>query len=152
MNCVLDQNDFSALAELLATTDAVSVRSKEKISELLNQSSSSNTWFGYKIANKLCAAAHVTSDEFASGTWIVNFVVVRPDQQNRGIGKALLKYIEFKLRTGNHRRLLVHSYGKKEYSKYRHLCLRLGYICEGIVNDYYENGNDKITYSRVIAR
>jgi ribosomal protein S18 acetylase RimI-like enzyme len=83
-----------------------------------------------------------------NGTWNVLLIAVRPDQQGQGRGAALMRYVEQTLTARGERLLLVETIASFEQTRafYR----KCGYDEEACIRDYYDVGQDKIVYRKVL--
>jgi len=85
------------------------------------------------------------------GTWDLYWIAVDPDRQRGGIGRALLEAAEDAVRAEGGRMLLVETAGKASYAATREMYAACGYCEVARVPDFYEPGDDKVIYARVLA-
>jgi len=78
------------------------------------------------------------------GTWDIYWVAVARERQGQGVGAALLKYAEDKIRKARGRLIFVETSGKPEYEKTKRFYRDHGYeiICQ--IQDFYAPGDDKL--------
>jgi ribosomal protein S18 acetylase RimI-like enzyme len=78
------------------------------------------------------------------GTWDIYWVAVARERQGQGIGGALLKYAEDKIREAQGRHVFVETSGKPEYDKTKRFYRDQGYeiICQ--IPDFYAPGDAKL--------
>ncbi len=82
------------------------------------------------------------------GTWDIYWMAVAPTEQGRGIGSTLLASAEGKIKEAQGRLALIETSSKPEYEKTRHFHQSQGYqlVCQ--LPDFYEPGDDKLTFQK----
>lgn len=75
---------------------------------------------------------------------------MRPDQQGRGRGSALLRQVEQLLAARGGRLLLAETSGQPEFAGARSFYERCGYQSEGQIRDFYADGDHKIIFRKVL--
>ena len=59
--------------------------------------------------------AYLAPEKMTSGTWNLLMIAVHPDNQRRGVGKAILDYVESWLSENNGRMLVIETAGVPEF-------------------------------------
>jgi ribosomal protein S18 acetylase RimI-like enzyme len=77
-------------------------------------------------------------------------IAVRGDQQGKGRGAALMRYVEGSLQGRGQRVLLVETSGVPEFAQTRRFYAKLGYAEEARVRDYYSPGDDMVLFRKVL--
>lgn len=95
--------------------------------------------------------AYYVPEQLTEGTWNLLLIAVDPASQSKGIGSALMGWVEAELGLRGQRLLLVETSGKAEFEKTRQFYDRLGYEREARIRDYYASGDDKIVFRRLLA-
>ena len=80
------------------------------------------------------------------GTYDIYWIVVDARQQRRGIGVALMREAETRIRAREGRVLIIETAGQSLYGSTRRFYQRLGYVEEARLRDFYMPGDDKIVY------
>jgi len=82
------------------------------------------------------------------GTWDIYWIVVTPEKQGQGIGRALIAFAEGKIRGAGGRLVLVETSSQPHYEETRRFYQRQGYelICQ--VSDFYAPGDDKLVLQK----
>ena len=84
--------------------------------------------------------------------WDLYWIVVEKSLQGHGIGKKLLEELEKAAKGLDGRAILrVETSGKEEYCGQRHFYLRSGFRETGRIRDFYEEGDDLVTYCKFIS-
>ena len=83
-----------------------------------------------------------------TGTWDVYWMVVAPLEQGRGIGQALLAAAEAKMKEAQGRLILIETSSRPEYEKTRRFYLSQAYELISRIPDFYEFGDDKLTFQK----
>lgn len=95
---------------------------------------------------KLVGFACFGFDACTLSTYRLYWLGIHNDYRNKGIGKALLKKMEdFVIENGG-QKIVLETAGRELYKPTRDFYERNGYREEGIVPDYYSEGDARITY------
>lgn len=86
----------------------------------------------------------------ADRTWDLTMIAVRREAQGQGRGSALLRHIEQALEASGQRLLLVETSGLPTYAPARRFYAKRGYEEEARIRDFYEAGDDKIVFRKVL--
>ena len=79
------------------------------------------------------------------GTFDLYWIVVAREAQGRGVGSVLLEEMERRV-AGRARLIVVETAGREEYSGTRAFYEQRGYQVVARIADYYEPGDDLVTY------
>jgi len=82
----------------------------------------------------------------ATGTWDVYWMAVSSQFQRHGVGRALLSAAEGDIRNTQGRLILIETSGKPNYEKAQRFYSSQGYDLISRIADFYEPGDDKLTY------
>jgi ribosomal protein S18 acetylase RimI-like enzyme len=80
--------------------------------------------------------------------WELTMLTVRPADQGRGFGRALIRHVEMVLRAARERLLVVQTSGSEAFTGARRFYRRLGYAEEARVRDFWADGDDMIILSK----
>lgn len=81
-----------------------------------------------------------------TGTWDVYWIAVARPEQGRGIGQALLAAAEAKMKEAQGRLILIETSSKPEYEKTQRFYQSQRYEVISRIPDFYEPGDDKLTF------
>ena len=100
--------------------------------------------------NGIVGAAYYAPEPFAEGVWNLYFIGVHPDEQGKGRGSALIRYVEERLRKQGDRLLLVETSAQESFEATRTFYRKNGYDEEARIRDYYKDGDDKIIFRKAL--
>jgi GNAT superfamily N-acetyltransferase len=95
--------------------------------------------------------AYCAPERMTLGTWNLLLIAVHPGRQGQGRGTALLGEVERALAVRGERLLLVETSGLPEFAKTRAFYARCGYAEEARIRDFYQEGEDKVVFSKALA-
>lgn len=87
-----------------------------------------------------------------NSTFDLYWVAVKPTAQRRGIGKRLLEFAEERVRARGGGLLLAETSSQPKYLKTRTFYLHSGYQEVAQIKDYYDLGDDLITYGKYLRQ
>lgn len=96
------------------------------------------------------AVAYFTTERMTEGTWNLLLIAVLPTMQSQGIGAALMRSIEADLAARGQRVLLVETSGLPQFARTRAFYLRDGYEEEARIRDFYQAGEDKVIFRKLL--
>jgi ribosomal protein S18 acetylase RimI-like enzyme len=82
------------------------------------------------------------------GTWDLYWLAVSPGNQGGGVGTLLLKEVEGRLTRSNARQLIIETSSRPQYDPTRAFYLKRGYREVARLPDFYEDGDDRVIYSK----
>ena len=85
------------------------------------------------------------------GTWDVYWMAVSVQQQRHGVGKALLTAAEADIQKKKGRLILIETSSKSNYEKAQRFYSKQGYDMVSRIVDFYEPGDDKLTYLKRVG-
>ena len=80
------------------------------------------------------------------GTWNLLAIGVAPEHQGKGIGAAMMTYLENRLADQGEKVLLVETMGISAFERTRAFYRRNGYVEEARIREFYEAGADKVVF------
>ncbi|BDC99544.1 GNAT family N-acetyltransferase [Persicobacter psychrovividus] len=90
--------------------------------------------------------AYCAPEKMTEGTWNLFLIAVHADRQGQGIGRSVLAHIEAELQKRGVRLLLVDTSGLDEFKATRSFYYQCGYLQEAVIRDFYQQGEDKVTF------
>jgi GNAT superfamily N-acetyltransferase len=83
------------------------------------------------------------------GTWQLWWIAVRKDQQGRGVGGQLLRYVEDDIRTNRRGRVLFIETGSMpHYELTRQFYRKNGYEQHAMLQDFYADGDSMVVFRK----
>jgi ribosomal protein S18 acetylase RimI-like enzyme len=76
------------------------------------------------------------------------WIAVHQSLHGHGIGKALMAYTESIIWNRNGKRIYVETSSRSPYDNTRAFYMRMGYAVDAVLKDYYQDGDDKIIFSK----
>lgn len=146
----------SDMAALTAVIDESSLFPSEMLDDMISGyfsgEASNDFWLTMDGADGAgpMAIAYYAPERMTQGTWNLLLIAVHPDYQSRGQGAALLKHIEDALAARGERLLLVETSGLPEFDRTRAFYLKCGYHEEARIREFYQAGEDKIVFRKVL--
>jgi ribosomal protein S18 acetylase RimI-like enzyme len=83
-----------------------------------------------------------------TGTWDIYWMAVSQRSQRHGVGRALLNAAESDIENARGRLILIETSSKPGYEKAQRFYAKQGYELISRIADFYEPGDDKLTYLR----
>lgn len=81
-------------------------------------------------------------------TFDLYWIAVSPEAQGLGVGRKLVEYCEAEVRQSKGQLLLIETAGKPEYDATRAFYLRLNFVEEARLRNFYRPGDDKVIYAK----
>ena len=78
------------------------------------------------------------------GTWDLYWLAVAPEQQSKGIGKALIEFAEDQIKRSGGRLAIIETSSKPEYERTLRFHHARGYEIVCRIADFYAPGDDKL--------
>ncbi|MEM7664809.1 MAG: GNAT family N-acetyltransferase [Pseudomonadota bacterium] len=97
------------------------------------------------------AVAYYVPEQLTDGTWNLLLIAVDPKVHGKGIGSAVMRYVEAHLKEQGIRVLLVETSGVPEFERTRGFYDMLGYGREACIRDYYAAGDDKVIFRKALT-
>ncbi|MBX2815235.1 MAG: GNAT family N-acetyltransferase [Saprospiraceae bacterium] len=107
---------------------------------------SQDKWFVCQKNDRAAGFGFCSPEQFTEGTWNLYAIAVRKNKQGQGIGATLMKYLENTLRKEGQRILIVDTSGCAEFERTRKFYLKLGYVHESTIREFWGEGDDKVTF------
>lgn len=97
------------------------------------------------------AVCYFMPEAIADRVWNLLMIAVDPKRHGEGIGSKLMQAVETQLAEKGVRILLVDTSGRGEFERTRAFYDMLGYEREARIRDYWAEGDDKITFRKVLT-
>ena len=117
---------------------------------LANSGVTEETWL-VADDNGVVGVTYLAHERMTQGTWNMLLLAIHRDQQGKGRGSALVRHAEDLLSRQGNRVLLVETAGVEGFEDVRKFYLQNGFQREGVIRDFYEDGVDKVIFSKKLA-
>jgi ribosomal protein S18 acetylase RimI-like enzyme len=97
---------------------------------------------------KIVGFVYYAPEPMTEGAWSLWWIVVRSGTQGKGLGGALLQFVEEDVRGHGARVLFVETSGLPHYEITQRFYLKHGYEEEARLRDYYADGDDQVVFRK----
>jgi GNAT superfamily N-acetyltransferase len=94
---------------------------------------------------------YFSPDVTANHVWVLWWIGVAPLRHGRGVGEALLAFVEAHVQNAGGRLLLIETSALPALDRSRAFYAKRGYVPCGQVPDFYADGDDKVIYVKRMA-
>jgi ribosomal protein S18 acetylase RimI-like enzyme len=84
------------------------------------------------------------------GTYDIYWIAVDPSKQRSGLGSALIRFAEDKIKTSNGRMIVIETSASNLYLPTRSFYKKLGYLQMAAVDNFYAPGDGKLVYAKYV--
>jgi ribosomal protein S18 acetylase RimI-like enzyme len=145
-------DDLLALHDVIASTGLFPPELLDGMAApYLAGEASEELWLTVDQGKAPIAIAYAAPERMTSGTANLLLIAVHADRQGAGVGATLLAHIEERLTDRGDRLLLVETSGLPEFKRTRGFYLANGYEQEARIRDFYQAGEDKIVFRKLLA-
>jgi ribosomal protein S18 acetylase RimI-like enzyme len=150
----LSDDDAAALTEMVRATGFFHGHEIAVARELMDERLAKGAASGYEfvIAARggvlvgYCCFGEIPCTQ---GSYDLYWIVVHPQFQGQGLGKALLRETQTRVRGLGGRRIYIETSSRPQYEPTRQFYQRGGYRMVAELPDYYAPGDGKLIYERV---
>ena len=103
-------------------------------------------WFVSVDGGHIAGFGYCEPERMTSGTWNLLAIGVLARRRGRGVGGAMMRYLEDRLRSAGERILIVETMGTPAFRQTRAFYRANGYTEEARIREFYEPGGDKIVF------
>lgn len=148
--------DAPALVELTRATGFFKPLEIEALEEVLQEYFDSMAEEGHlcvtlEAGTEILGFAYWAEAAMTDRTWYLWWIAVRKDQQGRGLGGELLRYVEADIRGREGRVVFIETGSKPLYAPTRQFYLRQGYTEEALLRDFYAEGDSMVIYRKSLV-
>ncbi len=101
---------------------------------------------------EVCGYACWGPTPLTRGTYDLYWIATHPAAQGKGIGGALMQYVEKNVYDEQGRLLVLETSSKESYDKTVGFYRRLGYEEASRIRDFYDVGDDKLIFVKRLSR
>ncbi len=146
------RGDLIGFKEIIDDTGLFdSILLDEMIAPFLNGADVLDRWLTARGDDKPLGLAYYAPEPMTEGTWNLLLIAVAPTSQKLGIGSALVRRVERELAESGVRILLVETSGLPAFEKTRAFYRGIGFDEEARIRDFYQAGEDKVVFRKVLA-
>jgi ribosomal protein S18 acetylase RimI-like enzyme len=151
----LTARDRAPLAALLSRISQFQPEEVEVALELIDASLKDPVGSGYECLvaereGRLCGYTCVGPTPMTRATWDLYWIAVDPALQGQGVGRALYDAFVARMRTRGGRQVRIETSSKEDYAATGGFYERLGFRVDGRLRDFYDEGDDLLTFYRRI--
>jgi len=148
--------DKAVILDIAARTGVFSAEEVDTVEELfdayLEDAAASGYYFlTYRDGGQVVGFACYGPVALTEGTYDLYWIAVDPNIQARGIGGALLAWVEAETRARGGRMLMVETSGRPDYDRTRRFYEHQGYTRVAVIDDFYAPGDDLVIYRKRLA-
>lgn len=138
--------DLPALIEIVNSTELFPGEMLEEMTSPFFSGQDQSVWLTYEVKGIPVSVTFCAPEQMTEGTWNLYLIAVHTNYQGKGIGAALMNFIEAKLKMQEQRILLVETSGLDEFARTRNFYAKLAYTEEARIREFYAPGEDKIVF------
>jgi ribosomal protein S18 acetylase RimI-like enzyme len=112
----------------------------------LGANENNEVWLTSEINNEAVGFCYAAPEKLADGCWNMLAIAVVPSLQGKGLGRAIVKYLENHLEKEGHRILIADTSGTDQFKQTRAFYKKIGYTEEARIRDFWAIGDDKIIF------
>lgn len=147
----LRHDDIPLLEDILAATGAFSDAEISVALELLELVANDPGQQDYEVAvaeagEQVAGYVLFGPVPLTEGTYDLYWIAVDPGQQGGGVGRRLMKHVEEQVRNKGGRLLCLETSSQGGYLRTREFYQQAGYAEESRIRDFYQPGDDRLTY------
>lgn len=138
--------DTVQIMELVSSSGLFQTTEIKEIAEILSSNfttESSDYWFVYDD-NGISGMAYCSLEQMTDRVWNLLMLLVKTENQCKGIGTALVAYTKFILKNEGQRMLIVETSGTTDFENTRRFYVKCGFNPVARIPDFYMSGDDKI--------
>lgn len=146
----LEATNNKQLLELVRHSNMFSDDEIDYIVEAFESNQNDAIWFGSFNGKQMTGVAYCVPMEMTNATWNVLMLLVHPEHHRQGIGKSLMQLMEQTLAAQSQRLLIVETSSTNEFEVARAFYTGIGYIKQGIIENYYDDHDHKVTFTKTL--
>lgn len=141
------KEDIQSLKEVLDSIELFPSQILEDLtSDFFTNPATTDIWFAATEQEVPISIGYCAPEKLTEGTFNLYAIGVKQDIQGKGIGTAMMQYLEEHLTQKGHRILIVETSGTDDFELTRTFYENLGYHKEAVIRDFWSEGDDKVIY------
>ena len=142
--------DIAALSKVVEQTDLFPPEILEEMLRPVIDGEDEAIWLVHEQHGTANGFVYAIPEPLTEGTWNMLALAVLPEKQRTGAGKALVSALENALRPLGARLLIADTSGTDSFEGTRAFYARVGYAEEARIRDFWEAGDDKVTFRKAL--
>ncbi|HEY5729080.1 MAG TPA: GNAT family N-acetyltransferase [Anaerolineales bacterium] len=102
----------------------------------------------YRESDRVLGYAIFGYRDLTDGVYDLYWIAVDPSARKKGVGRALTTACEEAVRAKGGRMLIAETSSTAEYESTREFYIRVGYVNEATIKDFYKPGDDLKIYTK----
>lgn len=140
------QSDIPAIKSVVEDAELFPPEMLENMIVGYLEKTTRDIWFVSVADGRVAGFGYCEPERMTSGTWNLLAIGVLAERRGRGIGGAMMRYLEGRLRSGGGRILIVETMGTPAFTRTRAFYRANGYTEEARIREFYEPDGDKIIF------
>lgn len=146
---LVEQKDLVGLKEVLDSCGLFpSEFLDEMIADYLSEEEGLEIWLTTEVNGKIVSIVYVGPEKLTNGTYNLYAMGVHEDYQRRGIARSVLEVVEDQLKDRKARLLVIDTSNSDNQLAARALYEKAGYLRESVIQEFWDVGEDKVTYTK----
>ena len=137
--------DIADLQKVLTETELFP---PDMLPDMVASASDDQVWMTILSDHRPIGLVFAEAEHFTAGTWNMRALAVSPRTQRTGAGRAIVAALEQHLRDLEQRLLIVDTSSAPEQFGARAFYPAIGFEHEATIRDFWDKGDDKITYRK----
>ena len=143
----VNQSDLHKLKDVVDSCQLFPLEYLEgMIADYFTNEATEDIWFTYVENETPIAIGYCVPEKLTVGTYNLLAIGVSKEFQKKGVAREMMKYIEDLLRKSGGRILIVETSSDEAQMAARNFYQKLEYSCEGVLKDFWKDGEDKIIF------
>jgi ribosomal protein S18 acetylase RimI-like enzyme len=105
----------------------------------------------WRVRVKIYGLAFAAPEKLTNGTWNQLMIAVDPERHSLGVGKSLMRHLEAVLTERGARMVIVDTSSDDAFDGTRIFYRTIGYEEVARIPDFWDAGDDKITFRRLLV-
>ncbi|MBF0117856.1 MAG: GNAT family N-acetyltransferase [Desulfobacterales bacterium] len=149
------KEDCNKIKEIVELTNFFNEKEVDVAVELIKEHIAKGVESGYhfvfsEVGEKIIGYTCYGPIACTTSSYDIYWIVVNPDYQGKGIGKKLLMETESLILKAGGSRSYIETSCRLQYNKTRAFYERCGYNLASVLKDFYDKGDDKATYCKIL--
>lgn len=136
------------IADLQRVVTETGLFPPDMLPDMVASASDAQIWLTILSDHRPVGLIFAEAEHFTAGTWNLRALAVSPAAHRSGAGRAIVAALEQHLRSIGQRLLIVDTSSAPEQSGARAFYPAIGFEHEATIRDFWDKGDDKITYRK----
>lgn len=142
----LTRADLPGVARVLDSTGLFPAEMLDAMAAPFLGDEAPHHWLVARDEEAVVGFAYCEPERLTDGTFNLLAIAVTAERQGEGIGRAVVRMLETRLRGAGGRILLVETSSLDDYAATRSFYLNDGFVHEATIRDFYMAGEDKLIF------